>query len=272
MQKGFKKLLSTLIVFGMVVSSFTSSVTPTYGEDIAGQPTTETTAETPTTEEANQTTETNNDTTAESETTPSEQTTEQASNTEDTTKEETVSYPAQNFSKSAGNVTVHVSAVEGIFPEGTTMTVTPVSDETATQIANQTISGNEKVKDAIGVDITFYDSSGNEIEPKDGQGVQVQMQLNTSLKGEDFTVVHQEDDGNVQTVSNNASAQGATFNANAFSIYVITGIGTEEQDPAVATYQFHDANGNVISSQKVKNGETLTTPQTPEKEGNIFKG
>ncbi len=34
MQKGIKKLLSVLIVFGMVVSTFTSSVTPTYGEDI----------------------------------------------------------------------------------------------------------------------------------------------------------------------------------------------------------------------------------------------
>lgn len=59
MQKGIKKLLSVLIVFGMVVSTFTSSVTPTYGEDIKEQPTTETMAETPSTEEANQTTESN---------------------------------------------------------------------------------------------------------------------------------------------------------------------------------------------------------------------
>ncbi len=293
MQKGIKKLLSVLIVFGMVVSTFTSSVTPTYGEDIKEQPTTETMAETPSTEEANQTTESNvpqkTDTspseqtttepqaTTEVETTPQEEpTTQTATNEEDTNttsnEEEKVSYPAQNFSKSAGKITVHVSAVEGIFPEGTTMTITPVSSTKATQIAKQTITGNEKVEDAIGVDITFYDSSGKEIEPKDGQGVQVNMQLNESLKGKDFTVVHQEDNGTVQTVSQNASAQGATFQANAFSIYVITGIGTEDQDPAVATYQFHDANGNVISSQKVKNGETLTAPESPEKEGNIFKG
>ncbi|WP_303972969.1 InlB B-repeat-containing protein, partial [Faecalicoccus pleomorphus] len=293
MQKSIKKMLSVLIVFGMIVSSFTSSVTPTYGEDITEQPATETTAETPTTKKANQTTESNvpqktdtspseqtatgSQATTEVETTPQEEpTTQTATNEEDTNttsnEEEKVSYPAQNFSKSAGKITVHVSAVEGIFPEGTTMTITPVSSTKATQIAKQTITGNEKVEDAIGVDITFYDSSGNEIEPKDGQGVQVNMQLNESLKGKDFTVVHQEDNGNVQTVSNNASAQGATFNANAFSIYVITGIGTEDQDPAVATYQFHDANGNVISSQKVKNGETLTAPESPEKEGNIFKG
>ncbi|MDY3035005.1 MAG: InlB B-repeat-containing protein [Absicoccus sp.] len=293
MQKGIKKLLSVLIVFGMVVSTFTSSVTPTYGEDITEQPTTETTAETPSTEEANQTTESNvpqkTDTspseqtttepqaTTEVETTPQEEpTTQTATNEEDTNttsnEEEKVSYPAQNFSKSAGKITVHVSAVEGIFPEGTTMTITPVSSTKATQIAKQTITGNEKVEDAIGVDITFYDSSGKEIEPKDGQGVQVNMQLNESLKGKDFTVVHQEDNGTVQTVSQNASAQGATFQANAFSIYVITGIGTEDEDPAVATYQFHDANGDVYSTQKVKNGEILTAPETPEKEGNIFKG
>ncbi len=290
MQKGIKKLLSVLIVFGMIVSTFTSSVTPTYGEDIKEQPTT---AETPSTEEANQTTESNvpqkTDTspseqtttepqaTTEVETTPQEEpTTQTATNEEDTNttsnEEEKVSYPAQNFSKSAGKITVHVSAVEGIFPEGTTMTITPVSSTKATQIAKQTITGNEKVEDAIGVDITFYDSSGKEIEPKDGQGVQVNMQLNESLKGKDFTVVHQEDNGTVQTVSQNASAQGATFQANAFSIYVITGIGTEDEDPAVATYQFHDANGDVYSTQKVKNGEILTAPETPEKEGNIFKG
>ena len=290
MQKGIKKLLSVLIVFGMVVSTFTSSVTPTYGEDIKEQPTT---AETPSTEEANQTTESNvpqkTDTspseqtttepqaTTEVETTPQEEpTTQTATNEEDTNttsnEEEKVSYPAQNFSKSAGKITVHVSAVEGIFPEGTTMTITPVSSTKATQIAKQTIKGNEKVEDAIGVDITFYDSSGKEIETKDGQGVQVNMQLNESLKGKDFTVVHQEDNGTVQTVSQNASAQGATFQANAFSIYVITGIGTEDEDPAVATYQFHDANGDVYSTQKVKNGEILTAPETPEKEGNIFKG
>ncbi|MEE1354658.1 MAG: InlB B-repeat-containing protein, partial [Absicoccus porci] len=271
-------------------STFTSSVTPTYGEDIKEQPTT---AETPSTEEANQTTESNvpqkTDTspseqtttepqaTTEVETTPQEEpTTQTATNEEDTNttsnEEEKVSYPAQNFSKSAGKITVHVSAVEGIFPEGTTMTITPVSSTKATQIAKQTITGNEKVEDAIGVDITFYDSSGKEIEPKDGQGVQVHMQLNESLKGKDFTVVHQEDNGTVQTVSQNASAQGATFQANAFSIYVITGIGTEDEDPAVATYQFHDANGDVYSTQKVKNGEILTAPETPEKEGNIFKG
>ena len=293
MQKGIKKLLSVLIVFGMVVSTFTSSVTPTYGEDIKEQPTTETMAETPSTEEANQKTESNvpqkTDTspseqtttepqaTTEVETTPQEEpTTQTATNEEDTNttsnEEEKVSYPAQNFSKSAGKITVHVSAVEGIFPEGTTMTITPVSSTKATQIAKQTIKGNEKVEDAIGVDITFYDSSGKEIEPKDGQGVQVNMQLNESLKGKDFTVVHQEDNGTVQTVSQNASAQGATFQANAFSIYVITGIGTEDEDPAVATYQFHDANGDVYSTQKVKNGEILTAPETPEKEGNIFKG
>ena len=293
MQKGIKKLLSVLIVFGMVVSTFTSSVTPTYGEDIKEQPTTETMAETPSTEEANQKTESNvpqkTDTspseqtttepqaTTEVETTPQEEpTTQTATNEEDTNttsnEEEKVSYPAQNFSKSAGKITVHVSAVEGIFPEGTTMTITPVSSTKATQIAKQTIKGNEKVEDAIGVDITFYDSSGKEIEPKDGQGVQVNMQLNESLKGKDFTVVHQEDNGTVQTVSQNASAQGATFQANAFSIYVITGIGTEDEDPAVATYQFHDANGDVYSTQKVKNGEILTAPETPEKEGNIYKG
>ncbi|MGI6056921.1 MAG: InlB B-repeat-containing protein [Bilifractor sp.] len=181
------------------------------------------------------------------------------------------SWPAQTFTGHANNITVNVTAAEGIFPAGTTMVTTAVSAQTAKDIANQASDGQTEVVDAIGVDISFRDASGNEIEPKDGQSVEVSMTVDaaSTLSGDNFSVVHKSDDGNVQTVTENATAEGAVFEADAFSIYVITSEG-----PAIETWTFHDADGNVIagSSQKVKNGEKVYAPTTPEKKGYKFIG
>ena len=199
-----------------------------------------------------------------------EQKTEQKQDSEETE----VSWPDQTFTGYANNITVNVTAGEGIFPEGTTMVTTAVSAQTAKAIANAASDAEAEVVDAIGVDISFRDASGNEIEPKDGKNVQVSMTVDTasSLDGDNFSVVHQSDDGNVQKVTENATAEGAVFESGEFSIYVITGSG-EKQDPAIATYKFYDADGKeIISIQKVKDKETVYAPTTPEKAGSKFLG
>ncbi|MGN0433280.1 MAG: InlB B-repeat-containing protein, partial [Bilifractor sp.] len=187
-------------------------------------------------------------------------------------EETEVSWPAQTFTGHANNITVNVTAAEGIFPEGTTMVTTAVSAQTAKAIANAASDAEAEVVDAIGVDISFRDASGNEIEPKDGKNVQVSMTVDTasSLDGDKFSVVHQSDDGNVQKVTENVTAEGAVFESGEFSIYVIT----SEKEPAIATYHFYDADGNEIISamQKVKNGEMVYAPTTPEKTGSKFLG
>ncbi len=198
-----------------------------------------------------------------------EQKTEQKQDSEETE----VSWPAQTFTGHANNITVNVTAAEGIFPEGTTMVTTAVSVQTAKAIANAASDAEAEVVDAIGVDISFRDASGNEIEPKDGKNVQVSMTVDaaSTLSGDSFSVVHQSDNGNVQKVTENATAEGAVFESGEFSIYVITGEGIA-QTPAVATYIFHGADGKEISTQKVKNGETVYAPTTPEKAGSKFLG
>ncbi|MCI5759361.1 MAG: InlB B-repeat-containing protein, partial [Eubacterium sp.] len=196
-----------------------------------------------------------------------EQKTEQKQDSEETE----VSWPAQTFTGHANNITVNVTAAEGIFPEGTTMVTTAVSAQTAKAIANAASDAEAEVVDAIGVDISFRDASGNEIEPKDGKNVQVSMTVDTtsSLAGDNFSVVHQSDDGNVQKVTENATAEGAVFESGEFSIYVIT----SEKEPAIATYYFYDAYGNKIGdAQKVKDGEMVYAPTTPEKAGSKFLG
>ncbi|SFO39498.1 Listeria/Bacterioides repeat-containing protein, partial [Eubacterium pyruvativorans] len=180
--------------------------------------------------------------------------------------------PAQQFSGSASNgVSVRASVSEGVFPEGTRMTVSAVSDSVARNAAEKAASEDTVVSDAVGVDISFANRAGEEIEPADGQRVSVTLSLDAQLRGETFRVLHQSDSGDVSVVSGSAQAEGAAFSAQSFSIYVISGEGSDK-NPAIGTYQFHDSDGNILDTQKVKNGETLYAPKTPEKSGYIFRG
>ena len=178
--------------------------------------------------------------------------------------------PRRSFHKTAANgVTVMASVEQGVFPKETTMSLTAVSSGASEKAAVSAVGAGETVQDAVGVDITFTDKYGHEIQSAQGKSVAVSMTLNKAVEGEHFTVLHQSDDGSVSTVGV-AGAKGASFQANSFSIYIISGQG----DPAIATYRFHDADGTVISKweQKVKDGETLYSPKTPEKEGYVFTG
>jgi uncharacterized repeat protein (TIGR02543 family) len=186
-------------------------------------------------------------------------------------EEETVIYmPAGTFSGSTSQMTVTVSYDDHTFPIGTTMRVTDVSKHEAIAAAEQSTEGDEEVIDAVAVDITFLDANNEEIQPEGA--VSVSMVPFTPLKTTETSiteVIHKDDSGNVETVGNaDVSASGAEFSVEHFSIYVIK----STSDPAIAKYIFHDADGNAISTQKVKNGETVYAPTTPEKSGYKFLG
>jgi pilin isopeptide linkage protein/uncharacterized repeat protein (TIGR02543 family)/uncharacterized repeat protein (TIGR01451 family) len=189
---------------------------------------------------------------------------------------ETTAMPQQNFEGyTDSGIKVTASAPEGAFPEGTTMTVSDVSRDTAISIAKEGSDTPEDVVDAVGVDIVFTDKDGQEIEPADGKQISVEMSLPETLEGESFSVVH--DDGeNGPTEIADATDSSAAFKTDSFSIYVIDG-----ESPAVATYRFYDSDGNLLtytidnvtfSEQKIKDGETLYSPENPEKTGYIFQG
>ena len=65
------------------------------------------------------------------------------------------SKPAQSLTGEAGDVTINVEAEEGALPEGTTLKVTQVTDETYTIKAKEAIG--KDVTSVSAVDITFYD-------------------------------------------------------------------------------------------------------------------
>jgi hypothetical protein len=179
--------------------------------------------------------------------------------------------PAQDFEGSVSGVQVAVHADEGRFPEGTTMHLASVPRASIlnNDSVQDAVGEDKEVVDAIAVDITFQDKDGKEIEP--AGTISVNMSTSRNVSGDSHQVLHIDDSGNASQVTD-ASAEGASFEASEFSIYVITGIGKEDQDPATATYIFYDADGKEISKQVVKDQETVYAPKTPERVGYKFLG
>jgi uncharacterized repeat protein (TIGR02543 family) len=195
-----------------------------------------------------------------------EEVVEEAEEEEDEEEEE-VKYPAAEFSGETSKISVSVKADEGAFPEGTTMVVTAISNSQAKAAAEEAME--EEVSDAVGVDISFRNADGEEIEPKDAQYVHVSLSLKQELEGDKFSVVHKDDNGNAETIAE-ASADGAEFDQNAFSIFIVVGTNdnTDEEVNAVATYTFYKYaesadNNEVFNEQLVKTGDKLADPGIP---------
>jgi uncharacterized repeat protein (TIGR02543 family) len=187
--------------------------------------------------------------------------------------EKTSEMPAQSFTGGAGGIHVEVSADEGIFPAGTTMVVTPVSSEVAMDAATAAVG--DSAKEAVGVDISFKNVEGEEIEPADSKYVHVVLKLQNELEGDNFAVVHKDDTGNVEEIAQ-ASADGAEFDHNQFSIFIV--VSTNEDDHennAVATYTFYtdESLTTEFNKQSVKTGEKLSDPGIPSiSTGEEFEG
>ncbi|SCY83035.1 hypothetical protein SAMN02910292_03119 [Lachnospiraceae bacterium XBB2008] len=104
--------------------------------------------------------------------------------------EEEVSYPAKDFGIFyADDVSVTISAPEGAFPEGTTVSVQAISGEQFRSKAEVIADDDEVVVDIFAVDITFT-YNGEPIEPKKAVSVSF-SRLN--LSGDDLTVVHEDE-------------------------------------------------------------------------------
>ncbi len=189
---------------------------------------------------------------------------------EEIPEEAAVAYPAATFTGSTVRVAVTASVDEGVFPEGTTMKVTAVRRADALELAEQAVAEDKEVADAIAVDITFYDASGAEIQPAEGKTVNVSMSLiaGSLSEGDNYLVAHDEGNGNAEVITQNATESGSDFTAESFSVYVII----SETDPAIATYTFYDGTTQLGDAQKVKDGETVYPPTTPNKEGYVFQG
>ena len=180
--------------------------------------------------------------------------------------EDSAEYPAAELDSEADGVTVHVSAPAGALPEGVQLQTAAVYSGMVTSAIEQSANADGKeVSSLKAIDVTLTDKDGNEIQPNEKVVVTFG---NTGVQGEQINVYHMDNEASApEKIASNVSAD-PTVKAAHFSIYIVSG----ETTPAVATYQFLDAKGSVVSEQKVKDGETLYAPASPEKSGAKFMG
>ena len=175
-------------------------------------------------------------------------------------KEELPEYPAFDMSATAGNVTVHVTAAEGVLPSGAQLIVKRVTRKAILNAVEETVTEKDKeVDSAIALDITIVNADGIEIQPNGIVNVSFE---NVAVGGEEVNVYHVTDDASTVT---EVATNTQSFDANHFSIYVITG----EKKVELTTFNFV-AEGNTVSTQIVKTGDTLITPTAPDIAGKAF--
>ena len=192
--------------------------------------------------------------------------------------------PAISESKITGGMNVSVEADEGLFPEGTTVSIEAISDDKAMETAQDTLGDN--VKEAKGVDIKFIYNE-DEIQPADAQYVHVSISLVEKIEGTDFTVLHQHDgevkeiEAAVATEEKNADpedetkvATGVELDSNEFSVFIVAGTAEEddgENNRFVITYKFMIPGSAPETwipfagheEQLIKSGDILHNPGTP---------
>ena len=179
------------------------------------------------------------------------------------TKEELPEYPAFDQSETAGNVVVHATAAEGVLPRDSKLVVKRITRKAILNAVEDTVSEKNKEMDsAVALDITIQNKDGVEIQPNGSVNISFE---NAAVSGDEINVYHVTDDASAVT---EVATNTQSFDANHFSIYVITG----EKEKPLTTFNFVDANGKTVSTQIVKTGDTLITPTAPDVAGKAFVG
>lgn len=178
------------------------------------------------------------------------------------TKEELPEYPAFDQSETAGNVVVHATAAEGVLPRDSKLVVKRITRKAILNAVEDTVSEKNKEMDsAVALDITIQNKDGVEIQPNGSVNISFE---NAAVSGDEINVYHVTDDASAVT---EVATNTQSFDANHFSIYVITG----EKEKPLTTFNFV-ANGNLVSKQIVKTGDELITPTAPDVAGKVFVG
>ena len=184
-------------------------------------------------------------------------------NPETEVKEELPEYPAFDQSEMAGDVVVHATAAEGVLPRDSKLVVKRITRKAILNAVEETVSEkNMEVESAVALDVTIQSKDGVEIQPNGFVNISFE---NVATNAQETNVYHVTNDASTVTeVATNAQS----FDADHFSIYVIT---NENQVP-LTTFYFVAANGEKVSTQIVKSGDTLIAPTAPDIPGQAFVG
>lgn len=145
------------------------------------------------------------------------------------------------FEGSTDDVAVTVVAPAGAFPEGTTMTVEAIAaddvvEQVEAAVQEQAEEGAEvRVKQAVAVDIKFFDAEGNQVEPL--LPVSVRMSSQAIRDIEEPVLVHVPDEADAEVVADvqmtNSTSETMVgdedtfvFESDQFSPYVIVELET----------------------------------------------
>ena len=182
------------------------------------------------------------------------------------TKEELPEYPAFDQSETAGNVVVHATAAEGVLPRDSKLVVKRITRKAILNAVEDTVSEKNKEMDsAVALDITIQNKDGVEIQPNGSVNISFE---NAAVSGDEINIYHVTDDASAVT---EVATNTQSFDANHFSIYVITG----ENKVPLTTFNFVVNDTTVskpttVSTQIVKTGDELITPTAPDVAGKAF--
>ena len=173
--------------------------------------------------------------------------------------------PAQKLTVTAADgARIIVNAPEGALPEGSSVRAEVIESKAIETVLENTVeSSGKELSSYKAYDITIIGPDGMAIQPDERVKVSIR---NANVDGEENAVYHV-DGASADKIADIANGNHASFEAEHFSIYVITG----ENTPAIATYEFY-ADGVKINSQSIKNDEMLIEPAAPEFEGKYFSG
>ena len=139
--------------------------------------------------------------------------------------------PMKFSAESESGIKVTASAEHGVFPAGTEMLAADVPRDEALEKASEALGADDI--EAVAVDISFISPEGIELEPADSSAVHVEINLpeEKKLSGKEFNLFHLDDSGGAEIVENaEVTENGAVFDAESFSIYVVTALGEIEKD------------------------------------------
>ena len=140
--------------------------------------------------------------------------------------------PSGSFETTGDNgLSIEASYDEGIFTEEVLMnTAVVASDKLLSDISGVI----ENAKGAVGVDISFTDEE-EEIWSLDDNEISFTLRAKELPEGEEFSLVHINDEGTAKKLPNKIEDKTVSFTADSFGVYAIVGTGEEaaaEEQPA----------------------------------------
>ncbi len=177
-------------------------------------------------------------------------------------------YSLREWQTTINDITVKATAPAGAFPEKVKLVATDkYSHDMAYKLAVE--HGGIDLNSTI-LDISFIGVNGEKIQPRTDVSISVTRKDNLGATKYNIAHISGESDmalGNVVTYQNSLE-----FKTGSFSIYAIipTQDDTEDKTPRI-TYNYY-VDGNLISTQIVKNGDIIQSPGIPTKDDMYFVG